>query len=91
MRVVEMSVQAQANAVTGRGGCCHNKRHTLERKQATQRRGEAQFIYLCETSVGLGIILDYSQRFVGEDAQRSRQGQGFFVSARVHLVIGIAV
>jgi len=32
MRVVEMSVQAQANAVTGRGGCCHNKRHTLERK-----------------------------------------------------------
>lgn len=85
MRVVEMLVQEQANAGDGKGGCCHNKRHSKRQAPATQRGVKPNFackVYIYETSVGLGI-LDYSQRFVGEDSQRSRQGQGSEVLAWV--------
>ena len=87
MRVVEMLVQAQANGQTGRSGCCHNKRHSSSQPRSGGVKPNfacKSQLYLHETSVGLGI-LDYSQRFVGEDSQRSRQGQGSELLAWVYL------
>jgi hypothetical protein len=86
MRVVEMLVQAQANGQTGRSGCCHNKRHSSSQPRSGGVKPNSACksqLYLLETSVGLGI-LDYSQRFVGEDSQRSRQGQGSELLAWVY-------
>jgi hypothetical protein len=84
MRVVEMSVQTQANAQTGRAGVAiTNATGSQPRSGGVKPNFACKLqLYLCETSVDLGI-LDYSQRFVGEHSQRSRQGQGFLVLACV--------
>jgi len=67
MRVVEMSEQAPANAQTGRAGVAiTNATGSQPRSGGVKPNFACKLqLYLCETSVDLGIV-HYSQRFVGE-------------------------
>jgi hypothetical protein len=75
MRVVEMSVQTQADAQTLRAGVA-----ITNATGSQPRSGGVKPNFACKLQ---RVFLDYSQRFVGEKAQRSRQGQGFLVLACV--------
>jgi hypothetical protein len=89
MRVVEMLVQAQAqaNGHNGKSGRCHDRRHSKRQPRfgGVKPNFACNFIYTKPKQALDCGILDYSQRFVGEDSQRSRQGQGSGLLAWVYL------